>query len=199
MIKTEKSRTQAILYTRVSTEEQATQGGSLKTQKDMLQQYCQLHNIEITGVFVEDHSAKTFNRPEWKKLMVEIQNSTTKPALVLFTRWDRFSRNTGDAYYVIKNLRRLGVEPHAIEQPLDLTVPENKMMFAFYLAIPEVENDRRSLNTKIGLQKAKERGRWLGPTPVGYKSHCLPDGSRLIVPKELRRPSSDLLFINWPI
>jgi site-specific DNA recombinase len=66
---------------------------------------------------------------------------------VLFTKWDRFSRNTGDAYQMISLLRKLGVEPQAIEQPLDISIPENKMMLAFYLAAPEVENDRRTLNT----------------------------------------------------
>ena len=35
-------------------------------------------------------------------------------------------------------------DPQAIEQPLDLTIPENKIMLAFYIAAPEVENDRRS-------------------------------------------------------
>ena len=36
-------------------------------------------------------------------------------------------------------LAKLGVEPQAIEQPLDLSVPENKMMLAIYLATPEIE------------------------------------------------------------
>ncbi len=174
----------AILYTRVSTEEQATKGGSLKTQQDTLRQYYLLKNIQIGKIFVEDHSAKTFNRPEWRRLMVELEKSKARPTLILFTRWDRFSRNTGDAYYVISKLKKLGVEPQAIEQPLDLSIPENKMMFAFYLAIPEVENDRRGLNTKMGLQRAKERGRWMGRAPIGYKNYCLADGSKLIMPKE---------------
>lgn len=178
------SKLSAILYTRVSTEEQATRGGSLKTQQDTLRQYCLLKNIRINKIFVEDHSAKTFNRPEWRRLMVELEKSSIRPNLILFTRWDRFSRNTGDAYYIISKLKKLGVEPQAIEQPLDLTIPENKMMFAFYLAIPEVENDRRGLNTKIGLQRAKERGRWMGRAPIGYRNYCLADGSKLIIPKE---------------
>ncbi len=184
MINSRINQISAILYTRVSTEEQAIKGGSLKTQQDTLRQYCHLQNIKIEKVFIEDHSAKTFNRPEWKKLMVEIENSTIRPQLVLFTRWDRFSRNTGDAYYTIKKLKKLGVESQAVEQPLDLSIPENKMMFAFYLAIPEVENDRRSLNTQMGMQRAKERGVWLGRAPIGYENHYFVDGSKLIIPKE---------------
>jgi site-specific DNA recombinase len=47
---------------------------------------------------------------------------------------------------MISILRKINVDPQAIEQPLDLSIPENKMMLAFYLAAPEVENDRRALN-----------------------------------------------------
>jgi site-specific DNA recombinase len=87
---------------------------------------------------------------------------------ILFTKWDRFSRNAGDAYQMINTLRKLEVEPQAIEQPLDLSVPENKMMLAFYLAAPEVENDRRALNVLHGMRRARKEGRWMGPAPIGY-------------------------------
>jgi hypothetical protein len=48
---------------------------------------------------------------------------------------------------------------------LDLSVPENKMMLAFYLAVPEVENARRSLNIK------QDKG--LPPAPLG-KNYARP-------------------------
>ena len=104
--------------------------------------------------------------------------------LILFIKWDRFSRNAGDAYQMINILRKLGVEPQAIEQPLDLSVPENKMMLAFYLAAPEVENDRRALNTLHGMRRAKKEGRWMGIAPVGYINKITEDGRKYIAAKE---------------
>ncbi|QEC41692.1 recombinase family protein [Pseudobacter ginsenosidimutans] len=95
--------------------------------------------LESTVVY-EDHSAKTFNRPEWSKLLSDQRQHKGKTDIILFNKWDRFSRNTGDAYPMISTLRRLGIEPQAEEQLLDLSIPENKMMLAFYLAAPEVEN-----------------------------------------------------------
>lgn len=59
---------------------------------------------------------------------------------------------------MINQLRDLNAEPQAIEQPLDLSIPENKMMLAFYLAAPEVENDRRALNVFYGMRRAKKKG-----------------------------------------
>ncbi|MGC4233748.1 MAG: recombinase family protein [Niabella sp.] len=175
----------AILYLRVSTDEQASKGYSLKYQEDVLAQYCNLKNITILKTFKEDHSAKSFDRPAWKRLMQEIEGKGKKlPNLILFTKWDRFSRNTGDSYSMIRTLQKLSLEPQAIEQPLDLSVPENKMMLAFYLAVPEVENDRRGLNVKYGMHKAREEGRWMGRAPLGYANHCTPDGSKYIASKE---------------
>ena len=103
---------------------------------------------------------------------------------VLFIKWDRFSRNAGDAYQMIDTLRKLEVEPQAIEQPLDLSVPENKMMLAFYLAAPEVENDRRALNVLHGMRRAKKEGRWMGLAPLGYVNKITEDGKKYIAPKE---------------
>ncbi len=42
--------------------------------------------------------------------------------LVLFTKWDRFSRNAADAYHMFNVLGRFGIEAQAIEQPLGLDI-----------------------------------------------------------------------------
>ncbi len=85
---------------------------------------------------------------------------------------------------MINTLRKLGVEPQAIEQPLDLTVPENKMMLAFYLAAPEVENDRRALNVIHGMRRAKKEGRYMGLAPIGYINKTDEAGRKYIAPRE---------------
>jgi DNA invertase Pin-like site-specific DNA recombinase len=147
----------ADLYIRVSTDEQADKGYSQRNQEEMLRKYCGLNGILVRQVIFEDHSAKTFNRPEWKALLLNLRKHKGAADLVLFTKWDRFSRNAGDAYQMINVLRKLGVEPQAIEQPLDLSIPENKIMLAFYLAAPEVENDRRALNVSSGCAGRKKK------------------------------------------
>ncbi|GAA3964891.1 hypothetical protein GCM10022246_17510 [Pedobacter ginsengiterrae] len=76
----------ADLYVRVSTDEQAEKGYSLRSQQEVLEKYCELNYIKIRKVFVEDYSAKTFNRPEWKKLMIQIRKTKGKTDLLLFTK-----------------------------------------------------------------------------------------------------------------
>lgn len=64
---------------------------------------------------------------------------------VLFVSWNRFSRNITESYAMINQLRNYGVEVQAIEQPLDLSIPENQMILSVYLALPDIDNRRRSL------------------------------------------------------
>lgn len=85
---------------------------------------------------------------------------------------------------MINQLKKLGVEPQAIEQPLDLDTPENKILLAFYLAAPEVENDRRALNTLVGMRRAKKEGRWMATAPKGYKGARSEDNRPIIEPSK---------------
>jgi site-specific DNA recombinase len=174
----------ADLYIRVSTDEQADKGYSQRDQEERLKKHCENNKIKIRKIIFEDHSAKTFNRPKWNDLLLDLKKKKGIVDFILFSKWDRFSRNAGDAYQMINTLRKLGVEPQAIEQPLDLTVLENKLMLAFYLAAPEVENDRRALNVLLGMRKAKKEGRWMGSAPVGYANKITESGKKYIAPKE---------------
>lgn len=180
------------LYIRVSTDEQADKGYSQRDQEERLRRYCNINNIQIRKVIFEDHSAKTFKRPAWQSLLVDLRKQRGHSDLILFTKWDRFSRNAGDAYQMISLLRHFGVEPQAVEQPLDLSIPENKMMLAFYLAAPEVENDRRALNVFNGMRRAKKEGRWMGTAPIGYVNRTTEDGRKYIAPKE-----QDAKIMKW--
>ncbi|MGN5955147.1 recombinase family protein [Sphingobacterium lactis] len=135
----------AIIYIRVSTDEQAQKGYSQRSQEEKLNKYCRDNHIEIVQTIFEDHSAKNFDLPAWTSMIKELNmNRITRPNLILFTRWDRFSRNTANAYYTITQLQKIGIEPQATDQPLEMSVPENKVLIAIYIFTAEVENDRRS-------------------------------------------------------
>lgn len=177
----------ADLYIRVSTDEQADKGYSQRSQEEVLRKYCGIQNIAVRKVIFEDYSAKTFNRPAWTDMLDRFRKEKGKSiGLLLFTKWDRFSRNAGDAYQMINILRKIGIDPQAIEQPLDLSIPENKMMLAFYLAAPEVENDRRALNTFYGMRRARKEGRYLTTGPYGYINRTTEGGKKSIVPVEAK-------------
>jgi site-specific DNA recombinase len=190
-IQTAPMKRRAYLYIRVSTDEQAEKGYSQKHQDDRLRQYCEHHNIEIVGSYWEDYSGKTFDRPEFNKLMEHLKKHRNSADLLLFLKWDRFSRNVAESYVMISRLAKMGIEPQSIEQPLDMSIPESKIMLAIYLAAPEVENDRRSLNTIAGMRKAMKEGRHVNMAPRGYRNARDENNNPII------EPSKDAPLIAW--
>lgn len=181
----------AYLYVRVSTDEQKRKGYSLPEQEDRLLKYCHYNGIEVKGIFREDHSAKTFNRPEWKKLVAKIKAQKSKEDNnILVVKWDRFSRNIGYAYEMIGLLREYNTTVSAIDQPIDFSIPENTVIFSIYLSMSEAENERRGLNTANGIRRAKQMGRYPNKAPLGYINLTGLDGRKHIAPKQ---PEADIL------
>ena len=115
-----------------------------------------------------DFSAKTFNRPEFKKLLIYCKKNKKDIHQLLFIKWDRFSRNTTESYRILAEFNQLAIKVNAIEQPLDLTIPEQGLMLAVYLSMPEVENQRRSLNVIAGMRRALKEGRYIGNASRGF-------------------------------
>ena len=171
----------AALMARVSSDEQA-KGYSLDVQLDSLTKYCERNNLIVSKVFKEDHSAKTFDRPEFISFLKYLKKNKGSIDLLLFTSWDRFSRNAMEAYRMIDELKKYGVQAQAIEQPIDLSIPENKLMLAVYLAIPEIDNDRRSIKTIGGIRGARKAGRITCTAPRGYSHKRDERNTPIIVP-----------------
>ena len=158
-----------IIYSRVSTDDQADNGYGRDHQHEVLKTYCRINGYEIANEYLEDYSAKDFNRPEWKKLESFVKANRKSIKRVLFTKWDRFSRNLEESMRVIRKFRNWGITLNAVEQPLDLSNPNQKVMLSMYLIMPEIENDNISSRTKDGMYRATKEGAFLGTPPFGYK------------------------------
>jgi len=65
-------------------------------------------------------------------------------------------------------------------------------MLAVYLTAPEIENDRRGLNTFYGIRQAKKEGRWMEFAPIGYKNKTHENGKKYI---DIDEPNAS--FMRW--
>lgn len=161
-----------VIYKRVSTDEQAEHGFSLDAQEEKVTKYCNSNGIKILKIFSEDFSAwKGFDRPTYNDLKLFLKANKGKVDGILFTQWSRFSREITESYNEIKRLREMGIQPNAIEQWINFSIPENQYLLAIYLAAPQVENDRLSDRTKVGMNQALKQGRWLWKAPYGYANN----------------------------
>lgn len=173
----------AVIMCRVSSEEQA-KGYSLDVQFEQLTRYCDRNSISIVKHYREDHSAKNFNRPEFKNFLQFVKKNKGEVDLLLITSWDRFSRNLTDSLVMLRSLEKYGVKVQAIEQPIDMSIPENKAMLAIFLAIPEIDNDRRSIKIRGGIRGSLKAGRWCRQAPIGYKNTRDQQNKPIIIPAD---------------
>ena len=157
-----------VIYTRVSTDEQAEKGFSLRDQEARLRDYCAKTGREVVAHHQDDASARTFERPAFQQFLDRLSADPTHIDELVVVKWDRFSRDMTGALAMIRTLREQGVSVQAIEQPIDFDVPEQAMLLAVYLAAPQIENDRRSMNTTMGIRRALREGRWCNAAPKGY-------------------------------
>ncbi len=187
-----------IIYTRVSTDEQKEKGFSLRHQKEQLENYCHQNGYTIMSHFQEDYSAKNFSsRPEFQKLLRYVKTNQKKIDALLFLKWDRFSRNIEAAYRMIREFKEMGIEVNSIEQPLDLTQPDSKVLLAVYLVIPEIENDKNSLRTIDGLRRAMKEGCFTGVAPKGYLHTRNTQGKSTLMPDPIIAPLIESAFAMY--
>ena len=173
----------AVIMCRVSSDEQA-KGYSLDVQFEQLTRYCERNNLFIVKHYREDHSAKNFHRPQFQSFLEYVKKNKGAVDVLLITSWDRFSRNLTDSLVMLRTLEKYGVQVQAIEQPIDMKIPENKAMLAIFLAIPEIDNDRRSIKIRGGIRGSLKAGRWCRQAPFGYKNSRDQQNKPIMIPSD---------------
>ena len=165
-----KRTNKAVIYTRVSTEDQAARGYSLIDQEEILRKACAQDKVEIVEHFQDDgYSAKDFRRPGFQRMFGMLKSGQLVIDLFYVVKWDRFSRNIEESYIMIKELRSLGVKVRCLEETLDSSDPVFGLIRAFKIVEPEVDNRRRAQNTQMGIRRALKEGRYAcGAAPTGY-------------------------------
>lgn len=160
----------AIGYIRVSTEDQAKEGVSLENQRNKIQAYAELKNLELVDV-VEDAgiSAKDLNRPGVQKVL-RLAQSKAIDAVIVF-KLDRMFRSTVDALATTKSFHKWGVAFHSIQETLDTESAMGKFFFTLTAAIAEMERQIVSERTKSALQYKRANGEKTGgDVPFGYQA-----------------------------
>ena len=111
----------AVLYARVSTDEQAAKGYSLPSQLEAMRKYAAQQDFEVVAEFCDDYSGATpiEFRPEGKKAYAMLQGGQAD-VIIAYTI-DRFVRppEEGDEWdmpILIRGLAKLGKEIHTVRR-----------------------------------------------------------------------------------
>ncbi|MBR1623663.1 MAG: recombinase family protein [Pseudobutyrivibrio sp.] len=171
------------IYTRVSTELQV-EGYSLEAQKERLIKEAAHRGMKVCGEYSDEgKSGKNITgRPEFQKMLKDIQSRKDAIDYVLVFKLSRFGRNAADTLSSLQIMQDYGVNLLCVEDQIDSAGPAGKLIISVLAAVAEIERENIKAQTMAGrLQKARE-GYWNGGfAPNGYK---LDNGELVIVPEE---------------
>ncbi|MGE4170088.1 MAG: recombinase family protein [Candidatus Margulisiibacteriota bacterium] len=158
------------LYIRVSTDKQAKDGDSLEEQESELKKFCDYRNFKIRQVLVErGKSAKNTQRPEYKKLVADIQAGKIKAVVV--KKLDRLSRSLVDFEQLMGLLQTHGVEFISLRENFDTTTAMGKAMLRIALVFAQLEREQTAERVKDIFSWRAEQGFFNGGIPpFGYES-----------------------------
>jgi site-specific DNA recombinase len=181
-----KIRKTAVIYTRVSTDEQAEQGFSLPHQEDTLRKECARQGIQVIEHFEDDgFSAKDFKRPNFRRLISYLQRHKKQVDYLFVTKWCRFSRNVENSIMMCRELQQYGTEVKSIDFQDDSDNPESLLLKMIHMTLPEIDNRIRARNTKAGVYRALKEGHYpYGQTPKGFKKDRSSSKTPLLVHSE---------------
>lgn len=169
----------AVIYCRVSSQEQV-ENFSLSTQKKSCLEYCEKHAYTVAEIFIEEgESAKTANRPEFKKMLAYCHKNRGKIKTVVVYSLSRFSRNTNNHTTVRALLAGLGVNLRSVTEAIDES-STGRFMETIMSGVAQLDNDIRTDRTVAGMKAALEAGRWTYKGPLGYLNTKNPQNEKTL-------------------
>ena len=178
----------AVIYIRVSTDRQVTEGASLETQERDCRGMCERNNWGVVHLFREaGESAKTADRPQLQKLLDFCRDSKPRPTYVVVHHVDRWARNGQDHDAMRNYLLKLGVKLRSFSQRLGEDAYDQ-----FYERImsgqAELDNKLRGMRSLEGMKTRVQGGRWTFKAPMGYKNGKDASGNKTLIPDPERAP-----------
>src|SRR5438067_2033021 len=110
--------TTALIYTRVSTEDQAREGVSLDAQLAESRRYAARQGWIIAGEFQDVMSGKRDDRPAYQALLTEVRRlrAQGRRAAVVVVALDRLGRRVLERVRCREELKALGVTTHSVRE-----------------------------------------------------------------------------------
>lgn len=159
-----------IGYCRVSTDEQAEEGYSIRAQSARILDYASSKGwiMSNDNLFIDEgYSGKDLNRPAIQRLLTYIESNEVDAVIV--NRSDRLSRDLGDTVNLTKLLKRKGIMLISLTEDMKTDTATDRLKLNVTAVFNQYEREKRAEDVKMGMERAAKEGfRQGGPSPFGY-------------------------------
>jgi len=176
--------TRAVIYTRVSTDEQAKHNLSLKGQEDAARKYCKEQGIEVVAHFSDiGESAKTTKRPELLKSLDYCKDNAALVDYYIVWKIDRLARNAQDHFFIDTYLTKYSITLRSVTEPIT-DDPTGRLMKTMLAGFAQFDNEVRGERSSSGILRRLQEGGWPHYAPLGYVNYKDSKGRPTIRPNE---------------
>jgi DNA invertase Pin-like site-specific DNA recombinase len=158
--------TKAIGYIRVSTEKQAEHGVSLDAQREKLEAYAMLYDIELVDLIVEQGSAKCLQRDGLQEALSRL--GTDADALVV-VKLDRLTRSVADLGRLVETY----FQDHAllsVGEQIDTRSAAGRLVLNVLASVSQWEREVIGERTSAAMQHMRSMNKYTGgKVPYGFK------------------------------
>lgn len=160
----------AIQYIRISDKDQSH--FSLDGQQETNQRYAARMGIDIIRTYIDNgESARDFDRPNWKKLMKDLEANKARIDFLIVMKYDRLIRNAAQGLMALEKIEmRWNIKVLSSTEQISID-PNSPFFFKFradMLVNAEFERMVISERSRFGVWRAKSEGRFIGTAPFGY-------------------------------
>ena len=159
----------AVIYVRVSTEEQADDAMNLANQEERCRKYCRQQGLVVVEKFVDaGASGRSSERPEFQRMLAYCKNRRNKIRYVIVQDLSRFARNNLDQADAILQLGRSGV---ALRSAYEGNIDESaggKLAANIFGSFNQFFSDSHSEKQRDRKRLAVAGGRVPWRAPIGY-------------------------------
>lgn len=158
----------ALIYLRVSTNEQANEGISLQNQCEKITYYCKAKDWQIVKV-IEDKgiSGKSLNRSGIQQLITEVRLKQFD--VVVVYKLDRLTRSVRDLGYLIEDIfNKHDIAFTSVIDNFDTLTANGKLILNILGSVSQWERDIIAERTKDAINYKKQNLQQYGNTPLGF-------------------------------
>jgi DNA invertase Pin-like site-specific DNA recombinase len=171
----------AVIYCRVSSKKQVTEGHGLSSQEATCRQYAERNGYTVRRVFADDYSGggDFWARPGLRDLLGFLEEQADEHA-VIFDDIKRFARDTIFHLKLRQELAARNAVPLCPTFRFDDT-PEGEFVETVIAATAELERKQNRRQVIRRMQARLEAGYWIFCPPFGYRN-VRQDGNKITVP-----------------
>ena len=158
--------TKTLIYARVSSKEQESEGFSIPAQLKLLHQYATQNGLDIIQEFQDVETAKRSGRPAFTRMLTYLEENPDVRT-VLVEKTDRLYRNFKD--YVI--LEDYDLSIHLVKEGQIISKDSRsheKFIHGIKVLMAKNYIDNLSEEVKKGLKEKVAQGGYPGSAPFGY-------------------------------